>query len=249
MQNIDNIKNCIGFAYNTLSNLLGTNTLNVFPLGKTAALLNKQNLILNDSNFIIKIGLEVDSPDDVFEYLYEALVKFNYEVIKVGKGLDIRFSTEELGSFNIILYFTINQKLLEWVCHYGYKTKFKLLDKEFLINIIAETLPPHIEEWQNKSLSIINRYSITKFSKEYGIYTISKTFKGRHGYAKKAFETGIKIVRYSDPMDIINFLFDIDSIYLENKNAITTEVILDSVENSNRMNLKSKKTVKKKFLI
>ena len=249
MQNIDNIKNCIGFTYNTLSNLLGTNTLKVFPIGKTASVLNKQNVLLDDSNFIIKIGLEVDNPDNIFEYLYEAFINFNYEVIKVGKALSIRFSTEELGSFTVILYFTVNQKLLEWVFHYGYQTKFKPLDKEFLINIIAETLPPHVEEWQNKSLSIINRYSITKFSKEYGIYTISKTFKGRHGYAKKAFETGIKIVRYNDPMDIINFLLDVDSIYLQNKNAITTEVILDSVEKSNRMNAKRKRTIKKKFLI
>jgi hypothetical protein len=249
MQNIDKIKNCIGFAYNTLSNLLGTNTLKVFPIGKTASVLNKQNVLLDDSNFIIKIGLEVDNPDNIFEYLYEAFINFNYEVIKVGKALSIRFSTEELGSFTVILYFTVNQKLLEWVFHYGYQTKFKPLDKEFLINIIAETLPPHVEEWQNKSLSIINRYSITKFSKEYGIYTISKTFKGRHGYAKKAFETGIKIVRYNDPMDIINFLLDVDSIYLQNKNAITTEVILDSVEKSNRMNAKRKRTIKKKFLI
>jgi hypothetical protein len=50
-------------------------------------------------------------------------------------------------------------------------------------------------------------------------------------------------------MDIINFLLDVDSIYLQNKNAITTEVILDSVEKSNRMNAKRKRTIKKKFLI
>jgi hypothetical protein len=246
---IDYIKNCIGFTYNTLSNLMGTNTLKVFPIGKTSAVLNKQNMILNDSNFKITLGMEVDSPDNVFDYLYDSLAKFNYEVIKVGKILSIRFNTEELGNFDIMLNFTINQKLLEWVYYYGYETKFTPLDKEFLVNIVAETLPPHIEEWQNKSLSIINRYSITKFSKEYGIYIISKTFKGRHGYAKKAYETGIKIVKYSDPMDVINYLFDMDSIYLTNKNSITTEVILDAVEKSNRMNSKSKKTVVKKFLI
>lgn len=249
MHNIDRIKNCIGFAYNTLSNLMGTNTLKVFPIGKTATVLNKQNLLLNDDRFDITIGMEVDSPDTVFDYIHDALMNFNYEVIKIGKTLSITFNTEELGKFTIILHFTINQKLLEWVCYYGYKTKFKPLDKEFLINIIAETLPPHVEEWQNKSLSIINSYSITKFSKEYGIYTTSKTFKGRHGYAKKAFETGIKIVRISDPMEIIKYLFDLDPMYLKNKNAITTEVILDAVEKSTRMNQKAKKSVEKKFLI
>ena len=69
-----------------------------------------------------------------------------------------------------------------------------------------------------------------KFSKEYGLHGVTKTFRGRHGYAKKAFELENKNVKLIvvNKTDFKAFDTFIDRLY--KRNPLELKIIEDLSE-------------------